>query len=559
MPRKSKCQTGTKEAAVSLWHAALYVRLSREDGDKEESDSVGNQRELLASFVRLEADIEPYDIYTDDGYSGTNFERPAFQRMMEDVKNHAVNCVIVKDLSRFGRNYIEVGQYIEKIFPFMNVRFISVNDMLDSVKNPQAMNNLIVPFKNIINDEYCRDISNKVRSSLDLKRRQGKFIGSFAAYGYQKDPEDHHRLVIDEEAASVVRQIFQWFVSGTSILGIARRLNELGVPNPSAYKKGCGLHYAHSTGKANDGFWPDSSVRRILKNQVYTGCLVQGKNRIKSYKLKVSEAVPRDKWLIVPNAHEPIVDRELFEKAQSLFERDMRASPQTGQVTLLAGLMKCADCGRAMNRKLISQPNRDYSYYICSTFKKMNRGACTKHSIRSDRVEEIVLETLRRQIDVAVEMDSLIAGINASVRANRSNQCLTRTLAQKENEKASLEKMKLALYPDWKNGDLTREEYQQLRADFDRRIAGLDETLVRLRQEIKRADEGVDGGNAFLSAFVKYRNLEKLSREAAVELIDAIYVHEDGSLTIQFRFEDAFEQAVQYIRQNRRLADTISV
>lgn len=558
MPRKSKYQTGAKEAAASLWRAALYVRLSREDGDKEESDSIGNQRELLASFVRLETDIEPYDVYMDDGYSGTNFERPAFQRMMEDVKKHVVNCVIVKDLSRFGRNYIEVGQYIEKIFPFLNVRFISVNDMLDSVKNPQAMNNLIVPFKNIINDEYCRDISNKVRSSLDLKRRQGKFIGSFAAYGYQKDPEDHNHLVVDEEAAAVVRQIFQWFVSGTSILGIARRLNELGIPNPTAYKKGCGLHYAHSTGDDNDGFWPDSSVRRILKNQVYTGCLVQGKNRIKSYKLKVSEAIPQEKWIIASDVHEPIIDRELFEQAQSLFERDMRASPRTGQVTLLAGLMKCADCGRAMNRKVISQPNRDYSYYLCSTFKKMKKGACTKHSIRSDRVEAIVLETLRRQIDAAVEMDSLIARINASAKANRSNQCLTRTLTQKEREKTSLEKMKLALYPDWKNGDLTREEYQQLRADFDRRIAGLEEALVRLRHEAERVGEGVDGSNAFLSVFVKYRNLEKLSREIVVELIDAIYVHQDGSLTIQFRFEDAFEQAVQYIRQNRQLADGLS-
>ena len=559
MPRKSKYQAGTKEAAVTLWNAALYVRLSREDGDKEESDSVGNQRELLTNFVRLETDIEPYDIYTDDGYSGTNFERPAFQRMMEDVENHTVNCVIVKDLSRLGRNYIEVGQYIEKIFPFMNVRFISVNDMLDSVKNPQAMNNLIVPFKNIINDEYCRDISNKVRSSLDLKRLQGKFIGSFAAYGYRKDPEDHHHLLIDEEAAAVVRQIFQWFISGTSILGIARRLNELGIPNPTAYKKGRGLHYAHSTGKANDGFWPDSSVRRILKNQVYTGCLVQGKNRIKSYKLKVSEAIPRDKWLISPDTHEPIIDREVFEKAQSLFERDMRAIPHSGQVTLLAGLMKCADCGRAMNRKLISQPNRNYYYYICSTFKKMNKGACTKHSIRSDRVERIVLETLRRQIDVAVEMDSLIAQINVSARVNRNNQGLMRTLTQKENEKAALEKMKLDLYPDWKNGDLTREEYQQLRADFDRSIAGLDEMLVRLRKEIEQTGRGMDGSNAFLSAFLQYRNLEKLNREVVVELIDAIYVHEDGSLTIQFRFEDAFEQAVQYIRQNQQLADTISV
>ena len=189
----------------------------------------------------------------------------------------------------------------------------------------------------------------------------------------------------------------------------------------------------------------------------------------------------------------------------------------------------------------------------------MNKGACTKHSIRSDRVERIVLETLRRQIDVAVEMDSLIAQINVSARVNRNNQGLMRTLTQKENEKAALEKMKLDLYPDWKNGDLTREEYQQLRADFDRRIAGLDEMLVRLRKEIEQTGRGMDGSNAFLSAFLQYRNLEKLNREVVVELIDAIYVHEDGSLTIQFRFEDAFEQAVQYIRQNQQLADTISV
>lgn len=558
MPRKSKYQTDTKETAYRLWHAALYVRLSREDGDKEESDSIANQRELLSGFVQSEADIEPYDVYIDDGYSGTNFERPAFQRMMADLKNHSINCVIVKDLSRFGRNYIEVGQYIEKIFPFMNIRFISVNDMLDSVKNPQAMNNLIVPFKNIINDEYCRDISNKVRSSLDMKRKQGKFIGSFAAYGYQKDPCDHNHLIIDEEAADIVRKIFEWFVGGTSVIGIARRLNELGIPNPTAYKRSKGLQYAHSTGEINAGLWPDSSVRRILTNKVYTGCLVQGKNKIKSYKLKVSVAIPEDEWIIVPNAHEPIIDSALFEQVQSLFQRDTRAIPKTGQLTLLAGLMKCAECGRAMNRKLISQPYKDYYYYICSTFKKMNKGACTKHSIRSDRVEAVVLETLRKQIDVAVEMDALIASINTSALANRSNQCLLRAIAQKEDEKASLEKMKLSLYPDWKNGDITREEYQQLRLDFERRIASADEALSHLHQELGRAGNGIDGSNAFLAAFTKHRNLERLTREIVVELIDTIYVHEGGALTIQFRFSDAFEQAAAYIRQNQSLTDAIS-
>ena len=260
-----------------IWQAALYLRLSREDGDKEESDSVVNQKELLNQFISLEPDIVVYDVYVDDGWSGTNFERPDFIRMMQDMKEGKVNCVIVKDLSRFGRNYIDVGQYIEKIFPLLDIRFISVTDNLDSVKNPQTMNTIMVPFKNLINDEYCRDISNKVRSSLDMKRKQGKHIGSFACYGYQKDPEDHNHLVIDEEAAEVVRDIFQWYISGMSILSISQKLNAMGVPNPSCYKKIHGLKYKNRYENIGMGKWPDSSVRRILGNQMYIGNLVQGK------------------------------------------------------------------------------------------------------------------------------------------------------------------------------------------------------------------------------------------------------------------------------------------
>ena len=555
MPRTSKYTQLTAEQQVqkTLWRAGLYVRLSREDGDKEESDSIGNQRSLLQDYVAFESDITVHDIYIDDGYSGTNFERPSFQRMMDDLKSRVINCVVVKDLSRFGRNYIEVGQYIEKIFPFMDVRFISVNDTLDSVKNPQAMNNLIVPFKNIINDEYCRDISNKVRSSLDLKRKQGKFIGSFATYGYRKDPADHNHLVIDEEAAAVVRDIFDWFIGGMSILGIAKRLNALCVLNPTAYKRGQGLHYMHSTGRNNDAFWPDSSVRRILRNQVYTGCLIQGKNKIRSYKVQVSVAIPKKDWIVVPDTHEAIISDEVFDKAQSLFERDTRTAPGSGQVYLLAGFLKCADCGRAMNRKLYSQTNRSYCYYICSTFKKMKKGACTKHTIRSDKVEEALLQTLRKQIELAVDMDELISAINRNASANRSNSRLIKALAQKEQEKANVERMKLSLYPDWKNGDISKDEYQRLRLDFDGQLAALQASIEQMQSELRENDNGVNGSNPFLSAFVKHRNLDRLTREALVELVDVIYVHEGGELTIHFRFADAFEQAAEYIEQNREL------
>ncbi len=555
MARKSKYFT-TNAAALAtkkVWKAGLYVRLSRDDGDKEESDSIANQRSLLQDYIALEDDIAVHDVYVDDGFTGTNFERPDFQRMLDDLKNKTINCVVVKDLSRFGRNYIEVGNYIEKIFPFMDVRFISANDSLDSVKNPQAMNNLIVPFKNIINDEYCRDISNKVRSSLDMKRKQGKFIGSFATYGYKKDPMDHNHLIVDEDAAAVVRDIFAWFTGGMSILGIARRLNQLGVLNPTAYKCAAGLQYKHPKGEKNDHMWPDSSVRRILQNRIYTGCLVQGKKRIKSYKVQVSVAVPADKWFVVPDTHEAIISDETFDTAQRLLKRDMRTSPSHGEVYLLAGFVKCADCGRAMNRKLISQPNKDYCYYICSTFKKMDKGACTKHTIRSDKIEKAILETLQKQIALAVEMDVLIAKINANAQTKRATMRLEAMMAEKEKEKTKVEKLKLELYPDWKNGDISKAEYQQLRAQYDAKLAVIEDAVDNLHAAIHESENGVDGTNAFLTAFTKHRNIQKLTREVIVELIDMIYVHEGGNLTIRFNFADAFEQAAEYIEANKKL------
>ncbi|MCL2812227.1 MAG: recombinase family protein [Clostridia bacterium] len=557
MPRISKYTKPdvAEQVQKSLWLAGLYVRLSREDGDKEESDSIGNQRSLLQEYVAMENDIEVSDIYIDDGYSGTNFERPDFKRMMDDLKGRAINCVVVKDLSRFGRNYIEVGQYIEKIFPFMDVRFVSVNDMLDSVKNPQAMNNLIVPFKNIINDEYCRDISNKVRSSLDLKRKQGKFIGSFATYGYRKNPLDHNHLIIDEEAAAVVRDIFDWFIGGMSIIGIAKHLNMLGILNPTGYKRSQGLRYMREN---NDLLWPDSSVRRILRNRVYTGCLIQGKNKIRSYKVQVSVAIPQEDWIIVPGTHEPIISEEIFQRAQSLFCRDMRAAPNSNRVYLLAGFMKCADCGRAMNRKLISQPYQSYCYYICSTFKKMQKGACTKHTIRSDKVERALLETLKKQIDLAVEMDKLITLINENGQTNKNTARLMKVLSAKEKERAAVERMKLSLYPDWKNGEISKEEFQKLRIQFDAQLSEHEATIRRIQAELNQTEEGVDSSNAFLSAFTKHRNLQELTREILVELVDSVQIHEGGALTIKLCFADAFAQAAEYIELNQPQAVAIS-
>ena len=499
MARKSKYGQPSGKPSTRLWKPALYVRLSREDGDREESDSIANQRDMLAEFAAAQDDLAAPAFYTDDGFTGTDFDRPGFRRMMDDLRAGTVNCVIVKDLSRFGRNYVGVGEYLEQVFPLLDVRFISINDRVDSFLDPRSVNNLVVPFKNIINDEYCRDISNKVRASLDLKRRQGKFIGPFASYGYRKDPADHSRLLVDGQAAAVVRDIFDWFVGGMSVLGIAKRLNEMGVPNPSAYKRRQGMNYRHPASDKLDGLWPDSSVRRILRNRLYTGTMVQGKNRIKSYKLHVSEAVPEADWIEVAATHEAIIPAELFERAQALFTRDTRTAPAQKEVYLFSGFLRCADCGRAMHRKTISQPYGDYHYYICSTFKKQHSGACTKHTIRSDRLEQAVLEALRHQIALAVEMDELVAEINRSSTRGHNAKRLLDERAQLEAEREHVEQMKLSLYPDWKAGDISREEYHQLKTQFEQRQAGLDGRIAAVQARIDEVQNGVDETNSFLT------------------------------------------------------------
>ena len=552
MARKSKY--ATPSPSTRLWKPALYIRLSREDGDREESDSITSQRELLTEFAAAQSDLAAPVLYVDDGYSGTDFDRPDFRRMLADLRAGKTDCVIVKDLSRLGRNYVGVGEYLEKTFPLLGVRFISVSDQVDSFADPRSVDNLVVPFKNIINDEYCRDISNKVRASLDLKRRQGKFIGSFASYGYRKDPDDHSRLLIDEEAAAVVRDIFDWFVGGTSVLGIAKRLNAAGIPNPSAYKRQQGMNYRHPASGKLDGLWPDSSVRRILKNRLYTGTMVQGKNRIKSYKLHVSEAVPEADWITVEQTHEAIIPPELFERAQALLARDTRTAPAQKQVYLFSGFVRCADCGRAMHRKTISQPYGDYHYYICSTYKKQHSGACTKHTIRSDKLEQAVLETLRHQIALAVEMDEVIAAINQNGAKKQSVKRLLDEQTRLTQEHERVEQMKLALYPDWKAGDISREEYHQLKNQFEESIAVLDERLAAVQRRIDELENGVDRTNPFLTQFLQYRNLQSLTREVVVELIDYIEVHEGGKITIRFKFSDAYAAAADYIRQNRQPA-----
>ena len=533
------------------WKAAEYLRISREDGDKEESDSIGSQKDITHEYVEQNDDIVFVDEYIDDGWTGTNFDRPDFERMVSDIKNGAVNCIIVKDLSRLGRNYILVGQYLEMIFPLLNIRFISVVDRIDSVKDPASINNALVSFKNVMNDEYCRDISNKVRASLDRKRGKGEFIGSFASYGYAKDPEDRHHLVIDPIAAEVVRSIYQWFLGGMSIIGIAKKLNRLGVPNPTMYKKQLGLNYRHPEGELGDGLWPDSSVKRILKNRIYTGDMVQSKTKIKSYKVQVCTNVPEEKWVIVPDTHEAIVPREQFETVQQLLRRDTRTAPGAAHVSIFGGYIRCADCRRAMGKKSAVQPYKKYYYYVCQTFRKGGKAACTKHTIREEKLYQAVLTTIQAQIQLAVSMDDVLQELKAKdIRARRSSR-LEAMLEGKKQEHAKISQFKIDLYPDWKSGIISKSEYLSLKEKFDKQLEQIEEATANIKEEIKQYRETASVENQFIKHFLKYRNITELSREVIVELIEMIYVHEGGTITIDFKYQDEYQRLLDLLEERK--------
>ena len=537
------------DKAKKMWSAAVYVRLSKEDGDKIESDSITSQKEILSEFVNHKDDIKIYDFYIDDGWSGANFERPAFSRMMSDIYAKKVNCVIVKDLSRFGRNYADSSRYIDDIFVKLNIRFIALNSGVDTISkhtNP-ATQCITVGIQNVINESYIANTSVNIRGALDINRKQGKFIGSFAAYGYLKDPDDHHKLIVDEEAAEVVRTIFKWFIEGKSVIGITKSLNKLCIPNPSEYKRQKGFNYKH-TNKNNDGLWCDSTVRRMLRNQMYIGNMVQGKNTNISYKIKKCRAKPKSEWIIVEGTHEPIIDKETFEKAQSLFNRNTRTSPKKTEVDLFSGFVKCADCRHAMSKKVNNHAYGIYKYYRCVTASKKSKTACSPHSIRIDVLEKTVLSSIQNMIDTAVEIEKILDKINK--QAVKKGDTLTKKALDKlKSDRDNIKKMSLDLYPDYKANIITLDEYTTLKENMARKIADLDIKIAEYEKTAEKEKSTQINQSDFIKKFTQFGKIDKLTRPILCELVDTILVHKNGDITINFKFMDVYEQLVDYLNE----------
>jgi len=527
-----------------------YIRLSREDLQKinrglDDSNSVKNQRDILNDFHHNHADeFESYVEYVDDGHTGTDTERESFQRLLGDVMSGKINCVVVKDLSRFARNYSDAGSLIDNLFVQMGVRFISLAEGVDSYLNPDSVNSIIVPITNVMNDQYCYQTSKKIRQVFDYKRRNGQYIGSFAPYGYIKDPKDKHQLIVDPEAAEIVKKIYELCLQGMAKLQIVMYLNDHGIPSPTAYRIEKGLPYSPAV--ADNPMWGNKIITDILKNPIYTGDLVQGRHRVKSYKVHQIEAVPEEEWVRVADTHEAIIPHETFNRVQEVLKRDTRTAPKKRELHLFSGFLRCADCGKAVTR---SQSGKNV-YYACSTYKKRSRTACSMHSIKHNRLEAAVLFAIQYQVSTAVSYSEMIARINTAPLKKSQSHRLDDQIAAKEKELTKITRYKQSLYQDWKDGEITQQEYREMKADYERQAAGLSDLLARLMAERKELASGVDQQHPALVAFAKYQNIEKLTREILIELVDHIKVYENGNISVKFKFADEFRRIAEYIEIN---------
>ena len=526
-------QSFSPSYTVRRWRLGEYIRLSKEDlkKGKDDSNSVINQRDLLNDFYQKHiGEFESVSEYVDDGHTGTDANRENFQRLLSDVMSGKINCVVVKDLSRFARNYSDAGSLIDNLFVQMGVRFISLAENVDSYLNPDSVSSIIVPITNVMNDQYCYQTSKKIRQVFDYKRRNGQYIGAFAPYGYVKHPKDKHQLIIDPDAAEIVKLIFSLFLKGTSKRAIALYLNEHGVPSPSAYKLQKGIPV--STRGYDDPMWGARMIHSILTNPTYTGDLAQGRSRVKSYKVHEVESVPREEWVEVAGTHEAIIDYETFDKVQALLQRDTRTSPKGREVHLFSGFLKCADCGRAITR---SVGNNNNVYYACSTYKNRSRTACTMHSIKHNRLEAAVLFAVQQQIHLAVSYSEMIARINTAPVKKSQSIRLEELIAAKERELAKISRYKQSLYQDWKDGEITQQDYRDMKADYERQTIALTDVLARLNAERAELANGVKSEHPALVAFTKHQNIDQLSRELLVELIDHIKVYENGNICLLFQ------------------------
>lgn len=533
------------------YQATAYLRLSYTDDRSVESDSIANQKKLIEDFVTAHPDIEVISERVDDGYSGVLFDRPAFQEMMNDIITGKVNCVIVKDLSRLGREYIETGRYLRQVFPAYGVRFIAVNDGIDTA-NEQSGDDLQISLKNLLNDTYCRDISVKTRSALLTKRQNGDYVGACPIYGYRKDPENKNHLIIDEDAARVVRDIYRRRIDGASAKHIAEELNRLGVLSPMAYKDSRGI--PHPTGgyaDVPDAKWSAQAVIRILREETYTGVLLQGRQETRNHKLKDIVRKPKEDWVRVENAHDPIIPRQKFELVQRITSLDTRTAPDGETVYLFSGLLVCGCCGGRMTRKVNRVKGKEYIYYFCPTGKK--KGCPHPVMLKEADLVNCVLASLRAHIQYIASLDRLLDSIDEDLL---DQEDIARLKAQIRDNEVRLEearRFKATLYENYISELISRKDYQDFKSRYTEREEQAQAAIDRLRGEMELVTNNASAHLRWTRHFKEFSNMTALDRRAVIATIQSIRVRGKNDLEITFRYQIEFVKVLKRLEGSGKL------
>lgn len=531
--------------AKEHYNVAMYLRLSKDDGDfgggKTESDSIGSQRDLIRSYIRSHKEMELFDIYSDDGYSGANFDRPQFKRMMKDVEEGNVDCIIVKDLSRFGRDYIEVGRLIQKTFPAFCVRFIAITDNFDSLTADHNETSLVLPIKNFVNDSYCRDISQKVKSQKKMKREKGEYVGAFVVYGYRKDPKNKNRIIRDDYAAEVVKQIFAWRIQGMSMPTIAKKLDERGILPPMEYKKCRGENFSTGFSKGGKMSWSAVAVRRILVNEMYAGIMVQGKTETINYKEKKAATRPKEEWVRVSGTHEAIISKEDFEFVQKLAFIDCKPSGKREKGHIFTGLLYCGDCGGLMFRRVNRYKGKESVSFICGSYNK--RQGCTRHTTKEEDLKAVVLDAIQSQVRLFLDRETVLNRLNQMEIGFDEVVRFDKEIKRLYEEQEKYGSLRSALYEDLKRGILTEEDFKNFKEIYEGRYQEIQKSIEKQEQAVKDLFKSKVESGARLERFKEVMAVTECSREVLVAFVERIDIYEGNRMEITLKHKELFQKA----------------
>ncbi|MDE7246104.1 MAG: recombinase family protein [Oscillospiraceae bacterium] len=542
----------TKAQKQRIYQTGAYIRLSVEDSGKPGTDTITMQQELVLNYINGQTDMELVDVYWDNGQTGTNFDRPAFERLMEDVRNGKINCIVVKDLSRFGRNYKETGNYLERIFPYLDIRFVAVTDHFDTLTAEHSEAGYIIPLKNILNELYSWDLSQKSNSALLAKRQRGEFVGATAPYGYRKCADNHNRLEPNAETAPVVQMIFQWRLSGISYSQIARKLNEQNIPAPARYRY---LHGEAKSEKYAKVVWKPSTIKQILFHEAYIGHMIQGRVKMNLATGYKSRRVPKSEWIIVHNTHPAIIDEKTFHIVQEMAEACRAAHKERlgkfghlGTIpNFFKGLIFCADCKCLMIRYKNVSPKCGHRYYtyICRTHSE-NPNDCPKKHLYETKLKEILWDLLQCEIQRSCNMERLVQQYDQSTGAMiRKNHLDKVTATQQTIEKAKA--LYTNLFQSYQDNLMTEQEYTEMREYYCTEIKQAQIRLTELEEE-RQAQEDQITHNPWLIAYNGFQTETELTENMVHTLIERVEVAVDGHIHVTLRYQDEYRALVQLVR-----------